>query len=91
MGRRGLRPGGNKGPKTSSAGAGGGEALYDYNGLYEDHLNYTADYNEEFVQNYQDHYKFEIGRFVICVFVFFCVVVLFTEYFGRLQDKHSIA
>ena len=54
--RRILRPGGNKGAKSSSDSSGSGaEALYDYNGLYEDYLHYTNDYNEEYIYNFESH------------------------------------
>ena len=80
--RRILRPGGNKGAKPSTSGD-GSQALYDYNGLYEEHLNYTEMYNQEFILNYSEHYKYELARFVICLLIFFFCVVLTTEFYGR--------
>ena len=50
--KRSLRPGGNKGNKGGSSSGGDGSSLYDYNGLYQDHLDYNEEYNEEYINNY---------------------------------------
>ena len=51
--RRLLSPGGNKaGSGSSSSNTGEVHHLYDFNELYEEHLNYTKHFNEEHIYQY---------------------------------------